>query len=62
MVSLMLSVDPGRRPTANQLLANWLLSERELELRQEMKENAALKERVQQLERLLSQNSKNRLH
>jgi len=50
----MMDSNPDLRPSANELLTNYLQSEIELELKWEKKENKLLKEKVKELEQKLN--------
>ena len=46
----MMSSNPEKRPSANELLTNFLQSETELELKWEKRQNRGLKKQIRELE------------
>lgn len=61
MLRSMMSNNPDFRPSAHELLTNYLQSEIELELKWEKKQNKILKEKVKELEDKLRAKRKNSL-
>lgn len=55
----MMSLNPEARPSANELLTNFLQSEIELELKWEKKQNKGLKRQIKDLEEQLGIRRKN---
>lgn len=59
MLRSMMNSNPDYRPSAHELLTNYLQSEIELELKWEKRQNKILKERVKELEEMLHARRKN---
>ena len=61
MLRSMMNKDPAKRPSAHELLTNFLQSEIELELKWEKKQNKILKDKIKDLEKMLQTKRKNSL-
>jgi len=59
MLRSMMNNDPAKRPSAHELLTNFLQSEIELELKWEKKQNKILKDKIKDLEKMLQTKRKN---